>query len=578
MNPPAFFRRSELTAALWAFRREFLLVALFSLVANLMMLVPTLYMLQVYDRVMLSQSQLTLLAVSMIALFMLGVLATSEWMRSRVLVHAGVRFDQHLSTRVFNASFESYLSQSATGPARAFQDLLQIRQFITGPGIFGFLDAPWTPIYLAVVFMLHPVLGWFAVAFAILQGLVLWWSHRSSAAQAEDAQQAQSDVQVFLQNKLRNAEVIESMGMIEGLRRRWRHGQDAYIRTSADSQSAANKAQAFSKFMRYSQQSLTLGVGALLVIDGQLSPGAMVAANLLSSRALAPIDQLVGVWRSFVTMKSAFLRLEKLLEEFPDRDPNLTRMPPKGGVTLLNVTATARGRAQPILSDISFDVPAGQIVAVLGPSGSGKSTLARVLVGIWPFVEGQVLLDGLPISGWNRIELGSHLGYLPQDIELLDGTIADNIARFSQVDSKKVIAAAQLAGLHDMILRFPKGYDTPIGEAGRLLSGGQRQRIGLARAVYGEPPFIVLDEPNANLDDVGEHALARALQQLKDKGITVFMITHRSAALGVSDRVILLKEGRIVADGPTGEVLDAMRPKQPRKEPPAGPVGPVVPA
>lgn len=574
MKAPAFFRRSELTAALWTFRHAFVTVLVFSFIANLLMLVPTLYMLQVYDRVMISQSQLTLLAVSLIAIFMLGAMAASEWMRSRVLVHAGVRFDQHLSTRVFNASFESYLAQSSTGPARAFNDLLHIRQFLTGQGIFGFLDAPWTPIYLGVLFMLHPLLGLLTLAFAIVQGAMVWWGHRKTAARAETAQMAQTDVQVFMQNKLRNAEVVESMGMVDGLRKRWRVAQDVYIARNNESQSVTNRVQASSKFMRYSQQSFTLALGALLVIKGELTPGAMIAANLLSGRALAPIDQLVNVWRYFVVARAAFGRLEKLLMDFPERDPNLSRVAPVGHITLRDVVASAPGRAEPILKGVTVDVPAGQIVAVLGPSGSGKSTLARVLVGIWPQVKGEVLLDEMPLSNWNRIELGPHLGYLPQDIELLEGTIAENIARFSKVDSEKVIAAAQLAGLHDMILRFPRGYDMPIGEAGRLLSGGQRQRIGLARAVYGAPPIVVLDEPNANLDDQGEAALVRALQQLKAKGTTVIMVLHRSSALSVADRVLLLRNGRIETDGPAADVLAALRPKQP----PAKPVGPALPA
>lgn len=576
MKTPAFFQRSELARALWNFRHAIYTVMAFSFVANLLMLVPTLYMLQVYDRVMISQSQVTLLAVSLIALVMLGVMSTSEWMRTRVLVHAGVEFDKQLSTRVFNASFESYLAQSSSGPSRAFSDLLNIRQFITGQGIFGFLDAPWTPIYLGVLFMLHPLLGVLTLVFAIVQGTMVWWGHRRTAAQSEAAQQAASEVQVFMQNKLRNAEVVESMGMVDGLRKRWRVAQDHYMARSGHAQAVTNRVQAVSKFMRYSQQSFTLGLGALLVIKGELTPGAMIAANLLSGRALAPIDQLVNVWKHFVVARAAFLRLEKLLEEFPDRDPNLTRVAPKGHVTLRDVFAGATGRAEPILKGITLDVPSGQVVAVVGPSGSGKSTLARVLVGIWPQVRGEVLLDEMPLSNWNRIELGPHLGYLPQDIELLEGSIAENIARFSQVDSAKVIAAAQLAGLHEMILRFPKGYDTPIGEAGRLLSGGQRQRIGLARAVYGEPPLVVLDEPNANLDDQGEAALVRALQQLKAKGTTVIMVLHRSNALKVADRILVLRDGRIEADGPPAQVLEALKPK--RSEPPPAGVGPALPA
>jgi ATP-binding cassette subfamily C exporter for protease/lipase len=518
-------------------------------------------MMQVYDRVMVSQNALTLTAVSLIALLMFGVMAAAEWGRSRVLVAAGVRFDERLSTRVFNASFESHLAganQPGQGPARAFGDLLNVRQFLTGNGIFAFFDLPWVPIYIAVMFLLHPFLGWLSIAFAIVQGLLAWLGHRRAVAPSEAAQQAQSETQQYVQGKLRNAEVLESMGMVANLKAHWALRHAKAIHLGGQAQGVVHRVTAVSKFVRYTQQSLSLGAGALLVIDGQLSPGAMIAANVLMTRALAPIDMLVGTWRGFITARDAFKRLGRLLAAHPERDPALQRVPPKGHVTLRGVRATAPGRERPILRDVSLDLPAGQVLVILGPSGSGKSTLARVMLGIWD-VHGEVLLDGRPVADWDRGELGPHIGYLPQDIELFDGTIAENIARFSELESEKVIAAARATGLHEMILRMPKGYDTPIGEAGGVLSGGQRQRVALARALYGSPRLLVLDEPNANLDDVGEAALSRAVQQMRAKGTTVVLVTHRPGAVALADRLLLLADGVVQAEGPRDAVLAAIR-------------------
>ncbi len=563
MKTPDFFKRSELTSTLWSFRREFLIVGAFSMIANVLMLTPTLYMLHVYDRVLASQSELTLIAMSLLALFLFAVMAFTEWMRSRVLVSTGVRLDDELSTQVFNASFEAHLNQSGANPSRAFGDLIQIRQFLTGNGIFAFFDAPWTPIYMAVLFFLHPLLGILGIFFAIVQAALAWFGHRYTLAPSEDAVKAGSEAGSFLQSKLRNAEVLESMGMVPNLQMRWTDRHRTHLAKSGAAQHLTHRITAISKFIRYTQQSLSLGAGALLVIDGQLSAGGMIAGNVLMTRALAPIDMIVGSWRQFTGMRFAFERLEKMMIDYPARNLPFKNLALTGDVTLQQVVASAAGRKEPILKDINLSVPAGTITVVLGPSGSGKSTLARVLMGIWPDVSGQVLVDGLPLRSWNRAEMGPFLGYLPQDVELLEGSIAENIARFGAVDSVKVIAAAQSAGLHDMILRLPNGYDTPIGEAGNLLSGGQRQRIGLARAVYGTPKLIVLDEPNANLDDAGEVALFRTVTQLKANGQTVFLITHRPGAIAVADRLLILRDGQIFASGPRDAVIAALKASPP---------------
>ena len=555
MKAFSFFSRSELTRTLRLFKYELLIVGLFSMVANLLMLAPTLYMLQVYDRVLVSRSELTLIFVSLITLFLFGVMAFSEWARSRLLVRIGVRLDAALGTRVFNASFEANLSRSGAAAQRSFQDLIELRQFITGNGTLAFFDVPWMPVYLAVLFFLHPFLGWVALAFTLVQLALAWFGHRNTVAPADAASKAGQAANLFLQTKLRNTEVVESMGMLGGLQKRWAERHAHYMEQQGASQALSHRISAISKWVRYCQQSFALAAGALLVIDGQLTAGAMIAANVLMGRALAPIDQLVGTWRGFLSARNAFERLESLLEAHPERDPALTRVAPRGALRLQQVVASAPGRKEPILKGVDLQADVGTVTVVLGPSGSGKSTLARVLMGIWPDVRGEVLLDERPLSGWDRTELGPHVGYLPQDVEMFDGTIAENIARFSDVDSEKVIAAARSAGLHEMILRFPKGYDTPMGEAGGLLSGGQRQRVGLARALYGNPAVIVLDEPNANLDDAGEAALMQAVREFKAKGRTIFLITHRPGAIAVADQLVVLQDGRVQAQGPRDAVL-----------------------
>jgi ATP-binding cassette subfamily C exporter for protease/lipase len=505
-----------------------------------------------------------LLAISLIALVLFGVIAFAEWGRSKVLVRAGVLFDERLGSRIFNASFSSHLAALQSGkrnPARAFNDLLQVRQFLTGNGIFAFFDLPWVPIYVAVCFLLHPVLGWVSIAFAIVQLSFAWLSQRLSTAPSESSQSAMTEVSQYVQGKLRNSEVLQAMGMVPNLERQWakRH-HESQERIAAASE-LVHRLAAISKFVRYTQQSVALGVGAMLVIEGQLSPGSMIASNILISRALAPIDLLVASWRPAITATKAFRRLRTLLDDHPQptRAPLLAPVQTGLRVQLKQVSATVPGRPQPILRAINLDLAAGQVLVVLGASGSGKSTLARVILGIWEHVEGVIRIGDNPVDDWDRALLGPHLGYLPQDIELFEGSVAENIARFGEPDSERVIEAARSTGLHELILRFAAGYDTPIGDAGGSLSGGQRQRIALARAVYGKPALIVLDEPNANLDEAGETALAQAVQRLRAHGSTVVLISHRQGAIALADRLLVLNDGQVQLEGPRDAVLEALR-------------------
>jgi ATP-binding cassette subfamily C exporter for protease/lipase len=548
-----------LSTVMWTFKREFLTVAVFSMVVNLLMLTPTLYMLQVYDRVLLSQSELTLLVVSLLTLFLFAMMAFAEWARSILLVRTGVKLDQALSQKVFRSSFLSYLNPSESDPAKAFGYLISLRQFMTGNGVFALFDSPWVPIYIGVLFLLHPVLGLVAIAFALVQTSIAWYGHSLGKKIQTDSAQSQADAQKFMQSKLRNIEVLSSMGMLESLFARWQKLQHKALLQGGSAHHRLGVVTAVSKFARYTQQSLSLGVGAWLVIEGQISPGAMIAANVLMTRALAPIDLLVMSWPGFLTSKVAFDRLRVLMGfQHEGREKTLTDVP-LGQLKVEGLTVRVPNRDKPVLNKVDFLALPGTVTVVLGPSGSGKSTLARSMLGIWPEFEGQILLDDQDITQWTRSSLGPHLGYLPQDIELFDGTIAENIARIGEVDSEKVIAAAQAAGLHQMILRFPNGYDTRVGQAGSFLSGGQRQRIGLARALYGQPVLVVLDEPNANLDDEGENALLDAVLSLKQQGKTVVLISHRKGVLKVADRLVIVQDGQVVASGPRDGVLTALQ-------------------
>jgi ATP-binding cassette subfamily C exporter for protease/lipase len=550
---------SPLTEVLLSFKKEFLVVGLFSAVVNLLMLTPTLYMLQVFDRVLNGQSFTTLFVVSLITLFLFVMMAFAEWARSILLVRTGVKLDQALSKKVFLSSFLSYLNPSESEPSKAFGYLITLRQFMTGNGVFALFDSPWLPIYVGVLFLLHPLLGWLAIGFSVVQVGMAWYGYHVGRDAQLTSDASGATAQKFMQSKLRNIEVLSSMGMLAPLYKRWQSLQFKALLQNGRAQQRTGAVTALSKFVRYTQQSASLGAGAWLVIHGEVSVGAMIAGNVLMTRALAPIDLLVGSWPGFLSSKEAYTKLQDLMAFQPKGRDKVYTDAPVGRLKIQKLVVRATGREKPILKDVNFEAFPGMATVVLGPSGSGKSTLARAMLGIWPDYDGEILLDDQPIAQWTRESLGAHLGYLPQDIELFDGTIAENIARIGEVDSARVIEAAEAAGLHQIILRFPKGYDTRVGQGGAFLSGGQRQRVGLARALYGNPAVVVLDEPNANLDDAGENALLQAVELLKRQGKTVVLISHRPSVLKVADRLVILQDGQVVVSGPRDGVLAKLK-------------------
>jgi ATP-binding cassette subfamily C exporter for protease/lipase len=486
-------------------------------------------------------------------------MAALEAIRGWVLVRVGARLDAQLNSRVYTAAFERNLRRPGSNTAQPIHDLNTLRQTLTGSALLAAFDAPWLPIYLVVIFLMSPALGWFALGGALVLLVLAVLNERLSKPRLDEAQKYSLQSQQALTNNLRNAEVIEAMGMLPQIRERWYGLHRQQLQTQANASDLAAVLGGATKFVRVCLQSLVLGFGALLVLEGRMTAGMMIAASILAGRALAPVELLVANWKQIVAGRLAYARLRELLGIHPPRARGMPLPAPTGSVTVEAASAVAPGTQRLILKNLSFSIAPGEIVAIIGPSASGKSSLARLLVGVWPAVTGSVRLDGASLYEWNKDELGPCIGYLPQDIELFDGTVAENIARFGKVDPDKVVEAAKQVDMHEQILRLPAGYDTPLGTDGSNLSGGQRQRIGLARALYGDPSFIVLDEPNSNLDDSGERALVEAIKALKAAGKTVVLITHRMSTLSVVDKVAVLADGVLAAFGPRDEVLKALQ-------------------
>nr|WP_242479250.1 type I secretion system permease/ATPase [Lamprobacter modestohalophilus] len=538
-----------------ASRGSFMFAGLFSLFINMLMLLPAIYMLQVYDRVLSSSSISTLVALTVLVVALYMVMGLLEIARSWLLVRVSAGLDMRLNERLFTAMFDSGLATGRGSGAQPISDLTSLRQFLTGQGLFAFFDTPWIPIYLAVIFLLHPLLGWFAVAgLVVIVTLAVINELATRKPLTESNTLAASNLNA-VNGHLRNAEALEAMGMLGNVHRRWMERHVEMLKLQARASDRAGVLANTSKSFRIMLQSLILGLGAYLAVLQEITPGAMIAGSILLGRALAPVDLLIGSWKQFLAARSSYTRLRGLLQAIPARMRRMRLPAPKGHLKAEQLVVVPPGGTVPVLRGVSFDVAAGETVGIIGPSAAGKSTLARAVLGVWPAASGAMRLDGAAITDWNRDELGPNIGYLPQDVELMEGTVSENIARFGEVDPRSVVTAAQKAGVHEMILRLPKGYDTPIGQGGAVLSGGQRQRVGLARALYGSPCLVVLDEPNSNLDDHGEAALVAALSHLKRSQATVMVITHRPNLLHHVDRIMVLREGLIQMFGPRDQVL-----------------------
>lgn len=540
---------SPLDQAMSESRRILWNIGGFSLFINMLVLTSPLYMMQVYDRVLASRSEATLLYLTLFAGACLLTLGALELVRSRILVHMGSRFDALLSDKIFSI----VLSRGRSG--QPFRDLDALRTFLTGSGMLALLDTPWTPIYVILVYLLHPLLGHVALGGALVLLVLGILNERLTRTPLTKAGGDLSASTQFAELSARNAEAVRAMGMLPGLMTIWRKSHNRGLGMQAQASDRAAEISAVAKFVRFFLQVAILGVGAYLVIQQEITGGLMIAASIIMGRGLAPMEQSLGAWRGFLLARLAYRRLKEEFDLLAEEQEPMSLPAPKGDVLVEKLYGGPPGLSKPVLSGVSFHLNAGNSLGITGPSAAGKSSLARLLVGIWAPSSGEVRLDHVNIADWRREEVGPHIGYLPQDIELFPGTVAENIARFGKIDAEKVVDAARLAGAHQMVLELPDGYDTVIGIGGNELSGGQRQRIGLARAFYALPVLIVLDEPTSNLDAEGESAVRQAIEELKHKGKTIVVIAHRPAVLGGTDALMVLQKGQITQFGRTTEIM-----------------------
>ncbi len=563
-----FTESAELSHRFWLHMPLYRHAVFFSFIISMLAFAPMIFMLEVYDRVINSRSSMTLL---MLLVWVLVTYLIMEWLdlvRHKLMYKASEQFDASLRKRLFDANFDSNLKNSNSGSMQVFNDLRTLRDFIASPAATTIMDTPASVVCLIILFFISPWLGVVALLGAAVQVVLGVQTERKTLPALTEASKASIAAQNYASGVLRNAQVVSAMGMAARIHRRWMKRQRLFLAKQADASDVAGLNSASAKLIQMLQSSLILGLSCWLMIKGMLlgGGGMMIVASTIGGRVLAPLAQLILHWRTVVSARDAFQRLDKFLGNLPERRYGMSLPAPEGYLVVERVTAGAPGSTYPIVRDVSFSVMPGETVAVIGQSAAGKTSLARLLMGIWPSLSGTVRLDGNDMHAWSKAELGPYVGYLPQDIALFDGSIAENIARFGDVKMEAVREVARQVDLDTTIDGLPDGFDTQLGEDGARLSGGQRQRVALARAIYGWPKFVLLDEPNSSLDEAGEKALLATLLELKRRMTTTIIITHRTSVLPAVDKILILRDGKVAGFGPRDEVMTAMnQARQPQR-------------
>ena len=551
--------KKPIKALLIKCRRAFLTAFLLTFVIDMLSIAPMLYMMSTYDRVVNTRSMVTLVSLTAIIVAVYVFWSSLEWIRTRLLVNLSLKIDWDLGANIFDASFRRHVGRKNVNVQQLLGDLVSLRNFLTGPPLLALMDAPFAFVFIIIGGIFHPYLAAFAFISSVLMLISAYATQKLSSPILSEANDAKDEASRVASEGLRQAESAMALGMMEAVRQRWYNQHRKFLVSQVNASEIAGLTSGISSFLQKALPSLQMALGAWLAINNLITGSMIMAASMLISKSVSPITKLLGSWKEIVAARQAYDRLNDLLHEDFISEAQMKLPPATGYLVVKQATAVPPESKAPVVSGIDFSVTPGQAVAIVGPSASGKTCLVRMLIGIWAPAKGSVRLDGVEISDWNLNELGSQIGYVPQDIELYEGTVAENIARLGVVDADKVIHASKLIGIHHIILGFPQGYDTQLGDSGFVLSGGQRQRMAIARAFYGMPKYLVMDEPNANLDEVGETILSQAISFFKEQGSSILITTHRPRLVGVVDNLLVLKDGLQVGFGPAQEMISAVR-------------------